>query len=133
MKHFALSALSACLLLLSSCSGPSHEALMEQTTDQLTKVADTLESVKDKASWEAAKPKLDAVMTSIESIGKEVKALGEPDAETKKKLDEKMTKSMASFTQRMGAAMQKLMQVEGIGEDVQKFMTDFSKRMSAMK
>ncbi|HMQ23340.1 MAG TPA: hypothetical protein PKE00_12670, partial [Planctomycetota bacterium] len=92
-----------------------------------------LEGVKDKASWEATKPKLESVLTEMESIGKKVKALGEPDEATKKAIGDAMTKQMGDVQQRLMQASMKVMQVEGIGEDVGKFMTNFRERMKSTK
>ena len=99
----------------------------------MTKLVETLEGVKDKAGWEAAKPKLETVMTTMDRIGKDVKALGEPDEATKKELGDRVSKDVAGLQQRMMQAAMKLAQNEEIAEDVQKFMTDFGKRMSATK
>ncbi len=134
MKTLSISVLLTLALTLAACGGGnSHEALMQASVGQMTKFAEALEGVKDKASWEATKPKLESVLTEMESIGKKVKALGEPDEATKKAIGDAMTKQMGDVQQRLMQASMKVMQVEGIGEDVGKFMTNFRERMKSTK
>jgi hypothetical protein len=99
----------ASLLALSACGGAStHEAVSRDMTSTMKDFVATLETVTDKKSAEAAKPKLEAIAKSMQEIQKRMEALGEPTAEQQKELEAKHGKEMEQLMQRMVAASMKL-------------------------
>lgn len=133
MRTLALLTLAFLPFSLAACGGNTHEALADQTITHFKTIVSTLDGVKDKASWDAAKPALDKVMTALEGIGKKMKDMDEPDEETKKKLNEKMGKEMSSVMSKLMASGQKFAKMPDVAQDFGKFMQDMGKRMDAMK
>lgn len=134
MKNLAFVTLAILPLFLASCGGAeTHEALAEQSVKAMGNLATALEGAKDKATWEAAKPKLEKVMTTLEEIGKKVKALPKADDATEKKIKDKIGTEMGAVQKRMMEAAMKLAAIPEIAPDVQKFMADMGKRMSDFK
>lgn len=109
MKPALAAILTLASALVSACGGAStHEAVSQDMTKAMKDFVATLETVTDKKSAEAAKPKLEAIAKSIQEIQQRMEALGEPPAEKQKELEEKYGKEMEQVMQRMMAASMKL-------------------------
>jgi len=80
----------------------AQEALADKAIATFKEYAGVLESVKDKASAEAAKPKLEAINKKIKEIEAEGKKLGEPNEAIKKKLEESMGPAVGAVLKEMG-------------------------------
>ncbi len=134
MKSLAQATLTLLPFCLLACGGGNtHEALAKQSLATMDKLATTLEGVKDKASWDAAKPALEKVLDTLGGIATKVKALPKPDAAMSKKLQESLGKQMGDIQKRMMGATMKLATIKEIGPDVATFMKKMGQRMKDMK
>ena len=92
------------LLLVAACGDKisSHEDALEAQLDVIHDTTAVLKTIKDKASAEAAKPKLDALEKRMKDIEEQMKKLeGTPDP----KLQQKAMTEMAKAMQELMAAM----------------------------
>ena len=91
--------------LLAGCGGDSHEAVMDDMIAQMNKVTAVLKTVKDEASAEAAKPKLEAIGKDMKKLKERADKLGDPAKEKeealKTKYEEKMKEAMTGLMQEM--------------------------------
>ena len=95
------------LLLAAACGGgkiDSHEEGIEAKMDLVDDMVSIIESIKDKRSAEAAKPKLDAIEKKMQEIDAQMRALGPADPAAMAKAMESMGKAM----EKLGAAMEKV-------------------------
>jgi len=90
---------------LTGC-GDSHEKAAGDMVSLMNRLADTLDTVKDKASAEAAKDKLKAIGTEMKEMKARMDKLGKPSEAKEKELKEKYEKELTAATTRiMGASM----------------------------
>ena len=95
---------------LTSCGGKDdHESLARQSITLMSETVDVLDGVTDKASAEAAKPKLEAIVVKIEDIKKRMTALGEPDEATQEKLKKVLESEGKKITTMMMTLMKRFM------------------------
>src|SRR5688572_4266707 len=71
---------------LSSCGDP-HEKAAKDLTSLMNRMADTLGSVKDKASAEAAKDKLKSLNEEVKAMTSRLERLGKPSSEIEKTIE----------------------------------------------
>jgi len=109
IKKLTILALVLSLAPLSGC-GPSdpHEKVMVDMLDCMEEVTEVLAGVTDKASAEAAKPKLEAFGERMKGIQKDMEEVGEPDKEKEEALKEKYEKRMKEV---MGKFMKEGMRI----------------------
>lgn len=121
---------AALLLMLSlalvGCGGDSHESLAEEGIGILNKMTDSLESVDDQASAEQAAKEIEALAEDFRSVGERIEALGEPDAETTRRVEEKFGPLAEAGTDRFEVEMRRIMELDPalgdvIAESLQKF------------
>ncbi len=66
---------------------PDHETLVKETLKALNEIGDTLATIKDKATADAAIPKLETAAKTMEDLQKKFKDAGEPTKEVKDRLE----------------------------------------------
>lgn len=86
---------------LGGCSR-SHEDVMDDMVETMEETANTLESVKDKDSANAAAGKLDKLAERMNELSKEAEDMEDPDEATEKELK-------AKYEERMSKAAEKMM------------------------
>ena len=91
--------------LVVSCSGDTHEKIVDDTLTQMEEVATVIEGVKDKESAEAAAKKLEGMVGTFEKLAERMKEIGDPDEKTEKELEAKMETRMKELQEKMTAAM----------------------------
>jgi hypothetical protein len=98
------------LALAAACGGGvgSHEDAADATLDAMKEYASILESVKDKGSAEAARPKIEALSKRLDELVKRVEKLGEPKGDDARKAEEKMRAGIEGISARMEANMGRL-------------------------
>jgi hypothetical protein len=90
MKRVSITLLTLSMLVLVGCdSKPTHESLMKDAIAVMKEWATVLEGVKDEASAEVAKPKLQAINAKMKDLKTKADTLGKPPAEEEKRLKEK--------------------------------------------
>ncbi len=102
----------ASLLFLStttSCGGDTHESLGDETVALMKEALTILEGITDKASAEAAKPRLEALGAKGDDLEKRMSALGTPDAATQERMRQRMAKEMGETQGRLMTVMSRLM------------------------
>jgi hypothetical protein len=118
MRHFLILFAFCCLTPLSAqdaaqkstASLATFQAAGANLLAKLEEFATVLDTVKDKATAETAKPKLTKLNKEIEVLSKEAAALGEPPASIAKILDndEKMQVRAQNFTTKYITATQRV-------------------------
>jgi hypothetical protein len=87
-------------MALAGCSD-SHDKVTADTLDIMADMNDVLDGVTDKASAEAAKPKLEAIGERMKDVKARADKLGEPSAEQQEQLK-------AKYEERMGKEMMRM-------------------------
>lgn len=85
-------------------SSVDAEAVVDEVIAVLTEVVETLESVNDQASADAAAAKLVALQERMVEVQAKMEAMGEPDEATQEKLAEKLLPALFGLMPRMEAA-----------------------------
>ena len=100
----------ASLSFLPACGGgaASHESVAKESTQVMNNFVTTLESISDKKSAEAARPKLEAIEKSMEELKKKAEALGKASPEVEAKLTEQGKAQMGEIMRRMMAWSMKM-------------------------
>jgi ABC-type glycerol-3-phosphate transport system substrate-binding protein len=104
-------ALLTTFLLLAGCGGgaTSHESVAKEHNQLMNDFVGTLESITDKKTAEAARPKLEAIGKKMEELGKKVEALPKPTPEAEQKLAEQFKSQQAALIARINAWTMKMM------------------------
>ena len=104
--------LCACVVFaLVACgcdSKPTHESVTKERIDKVQELADVLKTIKDEASFEAAKPKLEKLKKEVDELKKKTDALGKPPPEVVKKLEEKYQKDLEKAQGELLAQMMRI-------------------------
>ena len=103
MAHRSL-ALIVCSLLLSACGGDPYEKAAKQSVNVMEDMVEILEGVTDKASAEAARGKLEKLVSKTKEMKADLMKLGAPTPEQQKKLME-MAQSLQAETQALSRRM----------------------------
>jgi hypothetical protein len=74
---------------LSGCAGDTHESLTREALDQMKEFVSIMDNVKDEASAQEAKPKLEALVTRMKELKKRADKLGKPSKEEDERLKKK--------------------------------------------
>ena len=110
IKKLTITALMLSLALLVGCgSSDSPEQAMEESVTCMEEMAAILATVKDSASAEAAKPKIEAIGKRMTESQKVIQKLGESDALKSATLMAKYAKRMQEATIKMAAENQRVM------------------------
>ena len=117
MKQVAvLMGLLALVVVMSGCGGDKDEQATREMIDCMRDMNSVLEGVKDKASAEAAKPKMEKIAKRMEALGKRAKEMGDPPKEREDELKKKYDKEMKEVMGNMMNNMQRLATIEGGAE-----------------
>lgn len=107
-----------------SC-GDSHESLMEDSFDQMEKLADVLEKVDSNTKSADLKAKLQPIADEMKEIKKRMDAMGEPSKELQEKLEKSMKERGEKAMSRMAAASMKVATMP----ELQEMLSDIMKGM----
>lgn len=75
----------------------SYDAAADEAVELMNKYGGILDGVKDKASAEAAKPKLEDLATRLQGIVTDVEKLGPPSSDAVRKTGDKMQAALESL------------------------------------
>src|SRR5206468_217056 len=103
-----------------------HETLTKDMVGKMQDMANTLKTVKDKDSANAAAPKVKGIAADMKELKKQADALGKPSAETDKKIRNDYEKPMMDA---LGDLMREGMRIQVAGlmtPDLQAAMKDMS-------
>jgi hypothetical protein len=101
---------AACALVLGGCGGgDSHEQVADDIAMQMDRLATAITAVHDKASAERAVSDMKAIVEEMRKIEARAKALGEPSAESRAKLNAKMKAKEAELQKRFAGSQAALM------------------------
>ena len=115
------------VFVLASCGPDSKEKVAQDAISLMGKMATILEGVSDKSSAETAKPKLEALAKTKESIMARLKTLGLKEEDLKKELkDEKYKAQVEAIMKKMMASMMKTM----MNKEVQEVLEDTMKKLN---
>lgn len=103
MQRLAIAFAACALLTLGGCGADTHDGLMTELLDQVGEMNNTLDTVKDKESAEAAKPKVESIAKEIEAIKKRMDTLEEPPADVQAELKAKYEAQIQTKLLRMVA------------------------------
>ncbi len=103
-----------------TCAPEAAEAAVDELLAILAEQVETLESVTDKASADAAAEKLQGLQTRMLDLQSKMEALGEPDEATEQKLAEKMIPAIFSLMPRMQAAVERIQKDDFYGSETLK-------------
>ena len=122
------SLISACLMavLFASCGADSKEKVTEDALSAMEEMVTILEGVKDKATAETAKPKLEALAKKVEGLKDRQKALNISDDDMKKEM-EKHKERMGKLMGKMMATMMKIGTNKEINEVLGETMSKINK------
>jgi len=128
VKRFVSTA-AFCLLAsaLVSCGKDSHESLAKEGFDLTDEMVKTLEGVTDRASAEAAKPKLEKLVAKHKDLQKRMEALPKADAAAQKALEEKYQARAEELTNKMESVGKSLMMNAEVREVLGDTMEDMNK------
>ena len=105
-----LSLLALASLGLSQCGGgETHEKIMKDMISVMNRMGDTLSGIKDKASAEAAKGKLTALVDEMKAVKARMDKIGEPTGKLSADLKAKYEKEMMAAVGKMSQGMIKAM------------------------
>lgn len=96
-------------LMAAGCGGSKHEKVMKELVSLLAEYSEALASVKDKASAQAAEPKLQDIGKRMRDIQDRMQALGEPSDAEMKRLQTKYESAMDEQTTKVGNEMMRIM------------------------
>ena len=102
--------------------GDSHESLMNDSFDQMEKLASILEKVDANSNPDDVKAQLQSVADEMEDIKKRMKEIGEPSKDLQEKLEKSMKERGEKIMSRMMAASVKAASIPGIQEIMSKVM-----------
>ena len=92
-------------LVVGGCeSKPTHESVMKDMLGKMKEFVATLEGVKDEASAEAAKPKLQALSKEMKELQATASKMPKASAEEEKRLREKYEPELKELMPKMMAA-----------------------------
>lgn len=128
--RFAAAALALTMpFALVSC-GDSHEKVTKDVISLMNKLGDTLGTVTDKASAEAAKDKLKALGDEMKALKSRMDKVGKPSGDAEKKLEEKYKSEMEAAMKKMMSAT---MKIATAGPEAQAALKDVMENFKDLK
>lgn len=102
------------------CSPEEAEAIVDEVIAALTEVTETLESIQDKASADAAVSRLEAVKARMIEAQAKMDTAGQPDEATQEKLAMKLLPALFNLSPRMEAAAKRIEENDCYGSEALK-------------
>ena len=107
MKHLACAVLF--MFLCSGCGGgDTHDSLTAASLGAMKELVTTLESMKDEASANAAKPKLKSLAEQMNGLNERQAKLKAPTEAEAKAIDEKYGKEMEDLQMRLTQSLMRI-------------------------
>jgi hypothetical protein len=103
-RFIAILLLALAFLIPAPSFADSAEAVMNDTLVQMDRVADTILTIKDKATAEKAMADLQTIVVELKKIAARAKAVGQPPAELKEKLMTQFRTKTAEVQKRIAGA-----------------------------
>jgi hypothetical protein len=121
MKFAGIGFVVSLVLLTSGCGRgtPTHESLTQDMIGMMNEQADVLAAVKDEASANAAKPKLEALAEKAKAMKQAADKLGEPVKEVEEQLRKKFEPEMQKVAQRVMSEMMRIMSQPALKQALQ--------------
>ncbi len=110
----------------------SFEAVSDDIVKMVETMTQTLSMAKDAESANSAMTKLDALANEANGYAERLKALGKPNEEQVKLVNDKMQKVESEMNQEMMATMTTIMQNPEVAEIIQKGLLEFAEKTAAM-
>lgn len=114
---------------LAGSSEPYEKATVDMIS-VMNRMSSSLDTVKDKASAEAANVKLKAISEEMKAVQARMIKLGQPDAETEAALKTKFDKELSTATTKFSESLTKAMKA---GPDVVEVLKDFMSNLQNTK
>ena len=108
--------LLACVLVVGGCGGDKYDRAAREMIDCMRDMNSVLAGVTDKASAEAAVPKIEKIAKRMEALGKRMKEMGEPSKERNAQLKKKYEEEMKEVVDDMMKNSMRLANIEGAAE-----------------
>ncbi len=114
-------------------SQDTFEKVVDEMIPAFTKFGDTLATVKDKKSFEDAKPTIKQVAKTMLDLRERAEKLGEPKGEKKEELEKKYKAKLEAAAKKMSTEMVRIAtQVEG-GQEIVKELGEMLAPLSKKK
>jgi cytochrome c556 len=114
-------------VVLSGCdSKPTHESVMKDMVGKMKELVAVLEGVKDEASAESAKPKLQALSKEMKELEVTASKLPKASDEEEKRLREKYQPELEAIQPKLGAQMIRIATDPKLGSVLKDAMGDGS-------
>ena len=119
--------ITACFaaFLFASCGADTKEKIAQDSFSAMEEMVSILETISDKASAEAAKPKLEALVSKVDGLKARAKALNISDDEMKKEME----KNKEKMGELMGKMMGTMMKI-GMNKEVQEVLGDTMNKLN---
>jgi hypothetical protein len=129
IKRLTIAAMLLSLTLMIGC-GPSdpHERVIEDAIDCWEKTIEILVTVTDKASAEAAKPKLEAIEKRIRTLAKQEDEVGKPDEAKRKALAGKYEERVQGVLMKTVKEMTRVRRIPGCSAVLDRVMANIGVR-----
>ena len=120
------SIIAACLMavLFASCGADSKEKIIADAETGMEEMVNLLEGIKDKATAEAAKPKLEALAERMNKLKSRADALQIPEEDMKKAME-----GSEKIKGLMGKLMGSMMRI-GMNKEISGVLEDTMKKMN---
>ncbi len=119
MRRVALALAALAVVVLVSGCKDKYESATDEMLGCLKEVNAVLAGVKDEASVQAAKPKLEKLGERMKTLSERVKAMEKPSKEREEQLQKKYETEMQGVMKDLMGHMMRLMSIKG-AEDLQK-------------
>lgn len=120
----SIAAIACILFTAHSRAQDSYEKVADEMIPAFTKLGDTLANVKDKKTFEDAKPTFKQVTKTMLDLKERAEKLGEPKGDKKEELEKKYKPKIEEATKKMTTEMVRIAtQVEG-GQDIVKELSE---------
>lgn len=117
---------------MAGCSpaAPTHQGLFDQMPVSMDQMGTILAGITDEASANAAKPKMEALAKSINSLKEKGKALGDPPADLKAKIDNQFAEKQKEMASKMATFAMNAAKNPKISQIIEPIMREFGNSVS---